>query len=118
MPPELDQGGTGPPPAILSVSGRGDASLGEPADACEVNAKIPLPAVVVDALNEHLARSLVADDGLVFTLEGSQIHRPAFGHIWRPAAVAAGLTAPRTPACTPCGIATPMANPTTGHATQ
>lgn len=52
---------------------------------------IPLPAVVVDALNEHLARHQVADDGLVFTLDGAPIHRSAF--VWRPAAVAAGLNA-------------------------
>ncbi len=54
---------------------------------------IPLPAVVVDALNDHLARHQVADDGLVFTLDGAPIHRSAFGHIWRHAAVAAGLNA-------------------------
>jgi integrase len=54
---------------------------------------IPLPAVVVEALNEHLARHQVADDGLVFTLDGAPIHRSAFGHIWRPAAIAAGLNA-------------------------
>lgn len=54
---------------------------------------IPLPAVVVGALNEHLARQDVSDDGLVFTLEGQPIHRSAFGHIWRPAALAAGLNA-------------------------
>ena len=54
---------------------------------------IPLPAVVVDALNDHLARHDVPEDGLVFTLEGKPIHRSAFGHVWRPAAVAAGLNA-------------------------
>ena len=52
---------------------------------------IPLPAVVVDAMNERLARHDVADDGLVFTLAGQPIHRSAFGHVWRPAAIAAGL---------------------------
>jgi integrase len=54
---------------------------------------IPLPEVVVDALNEHLARHQVADDGLVFTVDGTPIHRSTFGHVWRPAAVAAGLNA-------------------------
>lgn len=54
---------------------------------------IPLPGVVVDALNDHLARHDVAEDGLVFTLEGQPIHRSAFGHVWRPAALAAGLNA-------------------------
>lgn len=54
---------------------------------------IPLPTVVVDATNDHLARHDVADDGLVFTLEGQPIHRSAFGHVWRPVALAAGLNA-------------------------
>ncbi len=54
---------------------------------------IPLPAVVVAAMNEHLAHHDVADDGLVFTLEGQPIHRSAFGHVWRPVALNAGLNA-------------------------
>ncbi len=36
---------------------------------------------------------VVADDGLVFTLEGAPIDRSAFGHVWRPAAAAADLAA-------------------------
>ena len=53
---------------------------------------IPLPRVVVDALNAHLASTDVAADGLVFTLEGRPITRQAFGHLWRPVASKAGLT--------------------------
>lgn len=53
---------------------------------------IPLPKVVVAALNAHLARHDVAADGLVFTLAGQPITRQAFGHLWRPVATAAGLT--------------------------
>lgn len=52
---------------------------------------IPLPYVVVAALNEHLRIRDVADDGLVFTLVGEPIARSTFGHVWRPAAKAAGL---------------------------
>jgi integrase len=53
---------------------------------------IPLPKVVVDALNVHLSEHRVAADGLVFTLNGLPITRPTFGHAWRPAAKAAGLS--------------------------
>ena len=53
---------------------------------------IPLPKVVVEALNTHLAEHHVAADGLVFTLNGVPITRQTFGHAWRPAAKAAGLT--------------------------
>jgi integrase len=53
---------------------------------------IPLPKVVVEALNAHLAVHDVAADGLVFTLGGLPITRQTFGHAWRPAAAAAGLT--------------------------
>ena len=58
---------------------------------------IPLPAVVVDAMNEHLATYDVAPEGLVFTLAGQPITRQAFGHVWRPAAKAAGLNASTGP---------------------
>lgn len=53
---------------------------------------IPLPKVVVEALNTHLADHHVAAEGLVFTLNGVPITRQTFGHAWRPAAKAAGLT--------------------------
>ncbi len=52
---------------------------------------IPLPRVVVDALAAHLAAYPVGADGLVFRLDGQPITRQAFGHVWRPAARAAGL---------------------------
>lgn len=56
---------------------------------------IPLPRVVVDALAAHLRDFPPGPDGYVFTLEGEPITRQAFGHLWRPAAKAAGLP-PRT----------------------
>lgn len=58
---------------------------------------IPLPATVVDALNEHLAARDIADDDLVFTLDGRPITRQAFGHVWRPVAKIAGLNAATGP---------------------
>ncbi len=58
---------------------------------------IPLPKTVVQALNDHLAARDVADDGLVFTLGGEPITRQAFGHVWRPAARVAKLTAATGP---------------------
>ncbi len=53
---------------------------------------IPLPNTVVEALHEHLATREIADDDLVFTLDGLPITRQAFGHVWRPAAKVAGLS--------------------------
>ncbi|HWI41998.1 MAG TPA: site-specific integrase [Nocardioides sp.] len=64
--------------------------LGPPKTKASVRT-IPLPQVVVDELAAHLAIYPPAADGLVFTLEGEPIRRQAFGHIWRPAAKAAGL---------------------------
>jgi len=57
------------------------------------NRTIPLPQVVVDALAAHLAAYPVGADGLAFRLDGQPITRQAFGHVWRPAARAAGLSA-------------------------
>ncbi|QLQ10960.1 MAG: site-specific integrase [Nocardioidaceae bacterium] len=57
------------------------------------NRTIPLPQVVVDALAAHLKAHPAGADGLVFRLDGQPITRQAFGHIWRPAARAAGLPA-------------------------
>ena len=65
---------------------------------------IPLPHVVVEALAAHLRAFPAGPDGYVFTLEGEPITRQAFGHMWRPAAKAAGL--PHGPACTCCGTTT------------
>ena len=62
--------------------------LGPPGDGYRT---IPLPKVVVEALNTHLAGHYVAADGLVFTLNDLPITRQVFGHAWRPAAKAAGL---------------------------
>ncbi|MFC6286817.1 tyrosine-type recombinase/integrase [Nocardioides sp. GCM10027113] len=53
---------------------------------------IPLPVVVVDALAAHLAAYPAGPDGLVFTQSnGDPWTRQRFGHVWRPAARAAGL---------------------------
>lgn len=51
---------------------------------------IPLPQVVIDALQKHLADFPPGQDGLVFTLEGRSMTRQTFGHAWRPAARAVG----------------------------
>lgn len=53
---------------------------------------IPLPRVVVTALNEHLASYDVGAEDLVFTWLGRPITRQRFGRMWRPAAAVAGLT--------------------------
>jgi integrase len=55
---------------------------------------VPLPQIVVDLMAAHLAAFPPDAGGLVFTLDGSKpISRQAFGHVWRPAAQAAGLPA-------------------------
>lgn len=53
---------------------------------------IPLPRVVVAALNDHIAQHDVGADALLFTWKGNGITRQRFGHVWRPAATAANLT--------------------------
>lgn len=47
---------------------------------------IPLPKVVVAALNDHIARFEIADAELLFTWLGRPITRQRFGRMWRPAA--------------------------------
>lgn len=64
--------------------------LGPPKTSASVRT-IPLGRVVVDALAVHLAAFPPGPDGLVFTLRGEPISRSGFGHVWRPAARAAGL---------------------------
>lgn len=54
--------------------------------------QVPLPRVVVDELNRHIAEFGVEADGLLFTLEGRPLTRQTFGHVWRPASKAAGLS--------------------------
>jgi integrase len=54
---------------------------------------VPLPAVVVQALNDHIATYHIAEDGLLFTMFGKPIRRSSFGHLFRPVALAAGLSA-------------------------
>ncbi|MDE0545437.1 site-specific integrase [Microbacterium sp. C7(2022)] len=53
---------------------------------------VPLPRVVVAALNEHIAAHEIADDGLLFTYRGQPITRPRFWHLFAEAREAAGLT--------------------------
>lgn len=53
---------------------------------------IPLPRVVIAALNEHIAAYGVEDGELVFTWLSHPMTRQKFGHLWRPAAKVAGLT--------------------------
>jgi integrase len=52
---------------------------------------VPLPNVVLEALQQHLAAYDVEPDGLLFTLGGLSISRQAFGHQWRTPARAAGI---------------------------
>lgn len=56
------------------------------------NRVIPLPRVVIAALNEHIARHEIGDGELLFTYQGRPLTRQRFGHLWRPAAKAAELT--------------------------
>lgn len=53
---------------------------------------IPLPQIVVSALNDHIATSGAADGELLFTWLGRPITRQRFGRMWRPAAKKVGLT--------------------------
>lgn len=53
---------------------------------------VPLPRVVVDALQQHFDAYKVGARALVFTLDGRGITRQRFGHVWRPSALEAGLT--------------------------
>lgn len=53
---------------------------------------IPLPRVVVKALNDHIATYSVGDGELLFTWLSHPITRQKFGHLFRPAAKVAGLT--------------------------
>ena len=75
---------------LITTAG-GDTRFGPPKTPAS-RRTIPLPRVVVAALNEHLAIFDVPDDGLLFTMRGKGITRQRFGHAWRPAAAAAGLT--------------------------
>jgi integrase len=75
---------------LVSTPGRGSL-LGPPKTVASVRT-IPLPQVIVDVLAAHLASFPVEDGGLVFALaDGQPITRQAFGHVWRPAAHAAGI---------------------------
>lgn len=54
---------------------------------------IPLPKVVVAALNEHIATYGIGDGELLFTWLGRPLTRQRFGRTWRPVAKAIGLSA-------------------------
>jgi integrase len=53
---------------------------------------IPLPQVVITALNDHIATFKVGERDLMFTLEGEGITRQRFGHMFRPVGAKVGLT--------------------------
>lgn len=76
----------------LVTRAKGETAFAPPKTSASVRT-IPLPRVVVQALNDHLAEYDVADSELLFTIDGKGITRQRFGHMWRPAAAAAGLTA-------------------------
>jgi integrase len=76
---------------LVAVADR-EPVFGPPKTAASVRT-IPLPQVVVDVLAAHLAANPVRPDGLVFTISGEPISRQKFGHLWRPVAAAAGLSA-------------------------
>ncbi|MDM3973280.1 tyrosine-type recombinase/integrase [Mycobacterium marseillense] len=76
---------------LVTIPGQ-SPTLGPPKTQAS-NRTIPLPQVVVDALAVHLSTFPAETDGLVFTLSGKPITRPAFGHKWRPAVAQAGLSA-------------------------
>lgn len=77
---------------LVTISGEGGkVSFGSPKTRASIRT-VPLPRVVVAALNEHLGKYEVEPDGLVFTLGGEPITRQRIGHAWRPAAAAAGLS--------------------------
>lgn len=69
----------------------GETAFAPPKTSASVRT-IPLPRVVVAALNDHIARHGVGDGELLFTWQGKPLTRQRFGHLWRPAATAAGLT--------------------------
>ena len=74
------------------VSGIGDEPrFGPPKTEASVRT-IPLPRVVIVALNEHIAEYGVGERELVFTFGGKPMTRQKFGHAWRPAARVAVLS--------------------------
>lgn len=54
---------------------------------------IPLPRVVIAALNEHIATHKIGESDLLFTWQGKPLTRQRFGRLWRPAAKTAKLNA-------------------------
>lgn len=53
---------------------------------------VPLPRVVVEALETHLEMYGVGERSLLFTLDGRPITRQRFGHVFRPVGREVGLT--------------------------
>lgn len=53
---------------------------------------VPLPRVVVAALNAHIAKYEIGEADLLFTFGGHPFTRQRFGVVWRPVAKSAGLT--------------------------
>lgn len=75
----------------LVTKPKGETDFAPPKTSAS-NRTIPLPRVVITALNDHIARYHIGETDLLFTLDGKGITRQRFGHLWRPAAAAAGLT--------------------------
>lgn len=75
----------------LVTKGKGTAGFA-PVKTHASNRIVPLPRVVVAALNTHIATYRPADDGLLFTLDGRPYTRQRFWHAFKPARDAAGLT--------------------------
>lgn len=68
-----------------------EAVFGPPKTKASIRA-VPLPQVVIAALNDHIAKYDVSESGLLFTRKGGPITRQKFSELWQPAAKAAGLT--------------------------
>lgn len=75
----------------LVTKPKGETGFAPPKTSAS-NRTIPLPRVVIVALNDHIALHSIGETDLLFTLDGKGITRQKFGHAWRPAAKAAGLT--------------------------
>jgi len=75
---------------LVGIQGQ-TPKFGSPKTASSVRT-VPLPAVVLEALAEHVRRFPPAADAPIFTGSGGQLlRRSAFGNVWRRAAKDAGV---------------------------
>lgn len=77
---------------VTTTGSGGGTHFGPPKTEASVRT-IPLPRVVIAALNDHIARYGVEDGDLLFSRNGKPLTRQRFSELWQPAAKAAGLTA-------------------------